>query len=108
MMETPEQSWTVRFEMATCCETTRFEDRGFGSSDDKNSDFRHDKSRPYCRDISMCLSPDERTRFLREISGSVKTVRCEKDLTVGFTWGISYRGLGVGNPDITTTGVAKS
>jgi hypothetical protein len=56
----------------------------------------------------MCLSPDERTRFLREISGSVKTVRCEKDLTVGFTWGISYRGLGVGNPDITTIGVTKS
>jgi hypothetical protein len=40
MMETPEQSWIVRFEMATCCEATRFEDRGFGSSDDKNLDFR--------------------------------------------------------------------
>jgi hypothetical protein len=44
MMETLKQLWTVRFEMATCCETTHFEDRGFSSSDDKNSDFRHDKS----------------------------------------------------------------
>ena len=44
MMETLEQSWSIRFEMAMCCETTRFEDRGFRSFDDKNSDFHHDKS----------------------------------------------------------------
>jgi hypothetical protein len=54
----------------------------------KKSDSRRDKSRPYCRDVSMWLSPDERTIFVRGIFGSLMTVRCEKDLTVGFFLGM--------------------
>jgi hypothetical protein len=42
-------------------------DREFGSPAIESSDSRDDK-------------PDERTRFLRRISGSVTTVRCEEEM----------------------------
>jgi hypothetical protein len=62
MMETPKQSWTVRFKEATCQEINHIRKSGIKNSEGPWSRFW----------TLVMISPDEQMRFFQRISGSIR------------------------------------